>query len=354
MLVSTICVALVVAGGALIWRVTRDGSAVATPEAGQWDEVVFVDRATGAGTTVSPDGHQQGTVPATARTTDIQSSGTRVALIQSGQIVLSDAGDEAPSIVTIEPNSVVTRLPIADKLWLAVSRSTGGNLLLVDGLTGESYDFAELSQQASPRFFVETLRFDAAGTRFAVADATTFQTVVVDTTADPPVATMFAAQPLALDAEHVVTSQVVGQQADLTLNDYERSKLATVTEGLPAGGVLDGDEVVVGSIDGVVSRFGEGDESADHVGDIAVPAGGSIKSIHPSATATRLVVLGGVFEAVVDLDGHTVFTTTFTAPVDERGSNRAGRAFPSAAARPTTRSSRSRPANRSPTSLGSP
>ena len=81
--------------------------------------------------------------------------------------------------------------------------------------------------------------------------------VVVDTSADPPVATMFAAQPLALDAKHVVTSQVVGQEADLTLNDYERTKLATVTGGLPAGGVLDGDDVVVASIDGVMSRFGE-------------------------------------------------------------------------------------------------
>jgi hypothetical protein len=240
-----------------------------------------------------------------------------VALIQPGQIVLSDIGDDAPSIVTIESNSVVSRLPIGDSLWLAVSKATGGNLLLIDGLTGTSYDFAELSQQASPRFFVETLRFDAAGTHFAVADATTFQTVVVDTTADPPVATMFAAQPLALDSEHVVTSQVVGQEADLTLNDYERTKLATVTGGLPAGGVLDGDDVVVVSIDGVMSRFGEGDESADHLGDVAVPSGGSIKSVHPTAGATRLVVLGGVFEAVVDLEGHTDFTTTFTAPVEE-------------------------------------
>jgi hypothetical protein len=317
MLVSTIGVALVVAAGALVWHFTRDGSAVATPDAGGWDEVVFVDRASGAITTVSPDGQQRGTVAATARTTDVQSSGRRVALIQPGQIVLSDIGDDAPSIVTIEPNAVVSRLPIADSLWLAVSKATGGNLLLIDGSTGTSYDFAELSQQASPRFFVETLRFDSAGTRFAVADATTFQTVVLDTSADPPLATMFAAQPLALDADHVVTSQVVGQEADLTLNDYERTKLATVTGGLPAGGVLDGDDVVVASIDGVMSRFGEGDESAEHVGDIAVPSGGSIKSVHPTAGATRLVVLGGVFEAVVDLDGHTDFTTTFTAPVEE-------------------------------------
>jgi hypothetical protein len=211
----------------------------------------------------------------------------------------------------------VSRLPIADSLWLAVSKTTGGNLVLIDGLTGTSYDFADIAQQASPRFFVETLRFDSTGTRFAVADATTFQTVVIDTEADPPVATMFAAQPLALDAEHVATSQVVGQQADLTLYDYERSRLANVTQGLPAGATLDDGDVVVASIDGAVSRFGSGDESADQVGSIAVPAGATIRSLHPSASGTRLVVFGGVFEADVDLDGHTLFTTTFTAPVDE-------------------------------------
>ena len=119
MLVSTISVALVVAAGVLIWRLTRDGSAVATPETGRWDEVVFVDRANGAVTTVSPDGHQRGTVAATARTTEVDADGARLALIQAGQIVLTDVDDDAPDIVTIEPNSVVRRLPIADSLWLA-------------------------------------------------------------------------------------------------------------------------------------------------------------------------------------------------------------------------------------------
>ena len=101
-------------------------------------------------------------MPATARTLAVYSEGSRLALVQAGQIVLTDLGDEAPDIVTIDPNSVVSRLAIADSLWLAVSKSTGGNLVLVDGLTGTSYDFAALAEQASPRFYVETLRFDAS------------------------------------------------------------------------------------------------------------------------------------------------------------------------------------------------
>src|SRR4029453_14954107 len=122
---------------------------------------------------------------------------------------------------------------------------------------------------------------------------------------------------LALDAEHVATSQVVGQQADLTLYDYERSRLATSPQGLPAGATLDDGDVVVASIDGAVSRFGAGDESADQVGSIGVPAGGEVRGIPPRAGGGGIVVLGGGFEAAVALDGHTLFTTTFTAPVDE-------------------------------------
>ena len=53
MLASTIGVAVLVAAGVLIWRATRDGSAEATPETGEWNEVVFVDRANGAVTTVT-------------------------------------------------------------------------------------------------------------------------------------------------------------------------------------------------------------------------------------------------------------------------------------------------------------
>jgi len=317
MLASTIGVAVIVAAGVLVWRATRNGSAEATPETGAWDEVVFVDRADGSIKTITADGHTQGAAPATAHTLAVYSEGPRVALVETSQIVITDLSGHAPDIVPIDANSSVTRLPIADSLWLAVSKPAGGNLVLIDGVKGTSYDFADIANQASPRFFAETLRFDSTGTHFAVADATTFQTVVIDTDADPPAATMFAAQPLTLDAKHVVTSQVVGQQADLTLYDYKSSKLATVTEGLPAGGVLDGDKVVVASIDGAVSRFGSGDDTSDRVGAIAVPEGATIRSIHPSASGTRLVVFGGVFEAVVDLTGRTLFTTTFTAPVDE-------------------------------------
>lgn len=63
-------------------------------------------------------------------------------------------------------------------------------------------------------------------------------------------------------------------------------------------------------------RFGEGDTEAERLGTVAVPAGAAIRFVQPTADGTRFVVFGDTFEAVVDLDGRTVYTTTFAAAVD--------------------------------------
>ena len=316
MLLSTVGVAIVVAAGVLIWRVTRDGSAEAEVESGEWNEVVFVDRAGGAVTTVGSDGNAGSTLPATTRTIDVHVEGARLALVEASQIVLTDV-DGSPDIIPTETDSVVSRLPTPESLWLAVGKASGGNIVLVNGLNGDTYDLGELAGFSSPRFFLQTLRFDPEGRVFAVADANNFQTVLVDTASDPPAASFLPDQPLTVGQERAVTSQVVGQQADLTLFDAEGGELASVKDQLPAGGIFDGDDVVVTSIDGAVSKFGEGDESAERLGAVAVPAGETVTSVHPTADGTRLVVRGDVFEAVVDLDGKTLFTTTFTASTAE-------------------------------------
>jgi hypothetical protein len=218
-------------------------------------------------------------------------------------------------VLPIPPDSVVTRLPIDDALWLAVGSAAGGNLVLVDGLTGATFDVGALSAQTAPRYFVDTMRFDPEGRAFAVADAVNGQTIVVDPTDEPPSAAFFADIPVAVAPERVVTSDVVGQQADLTLLDPDRKVLAKVSGELPAAGfMIDGDVVVV-SGEGTVSRFGDGDDSAERVGSIAVPAGDRIVAAATTADGARLVVFGSTLEALVDLDGRTLFTTAFTTPI---------------------------------------
>ena len=317
MLVSAVGVVLVVAAGVVAWRMTRDGEVTAETDRGTWNEVVLVDRANGAVVSVDEQGAAQASLPATSRTTAVHVEGDRVALVESSQIVLTDLSSAAPDVITIEADSAVTRLPIAGALWLAVIKPSGGNALLVDGVSATTYDIGALAELTQPRFYIDTLQFDAGGEVFAIADATDFQTVVVDTSADPPAVSFFAAQPLAVDSEHVVTSQVIGQQAEIRLFDADNTPRATVYDELPAGGSLDGDEVVTASINGAISRFGPEDDTAERVGIVAVPAGEAISSLHPTADGSRWVAFGSVFEAVVDLDGRTVFTTVFATPADE-------------------------------------
>lgn len=319
MLVTTIAITALVAGAVFGWRTLRGEPDQADGAGGSWNQILLVDRGTGAVTAVADDDlavvAAQG--PPTGRVAAAYVERDRLALVQAGQITLTALDDETPTVIPVEIGAVVVRLPIDDALWLAVGSASGGNVLLVDGLTGTTHDVASLVAPTSVRVFLETLRYDVTGTSFAMADANNFQTVVVHTDADPPVAAFFADQPVAVGKNLVVTSEVVGQQADLALVDPERKELAKVSGELPVGGLLIDDEVTVISAEGTIARFGKDDTEAERLGTVAVPAGAGIRWVRPTADHTRLVVFGDSFQAVVDLDGRTVFTTTFTTAVGE-------------------------------------
>lgn len=319
MLVTTVGITAVVAAAVFGWRMLNDEPDRAGGGNGDWKQVVFVDRGTGAVRAVAEDEPSEiaAQAPPTGRVTAAHHEGERLALVQTNQIVLTSLGGEAPTVIAIDDGSVVNRLPIDDQLWLVVGSPSGGNILLVDGITGDTFDVADLVAPTSIRVFVETLRHDRDGTEFAMADANNFQTIVVHTDVDPPTAAFFADQPVAVGNDLLVTSEVVGQQADLALVDPERKELAKVSGELPVGGLLVDEEVTIVSVDGTVSRFGKGDTEAERLGTVAVPAGASIRWVRPTADGTRLVVFGDTFEAVIDRDAKTVFTTTFATDVDE-------------------------------------
>jgi hypothetical protein len=293
--------------------VTRDEEDTVVAVGGDWDRAVLVDRTTGSLTAVDNEGTVDEPQPGNGRVAAVYSEGDRLALVGTDQIVLTGVSEDQPEMVPIESGSVVTRLAVADGLWLAVSTPSGGNIVLVDGETGDTIDIGALAGFTAPRFFVETLRHDPDGKVFAVADAVTFQTVLVRPGEDTP--TYLPAQPVTVGDELAVTSQVVGQRSRVTLFDGEKD-IATVPIGLPAGGVIDGEEVVIVTVDGDVVRFGDGDEEAEQIGSVSVPGGAAIRSVRPTADGSRLVVFGDVFEAVIDLTGETIFTTAFATTIE--------------------------------------
>jgi hypothetical protein len=162
--------------------------------------------------------------------------------------------------------------------------------------------------------FVDTLRTNFDGTLFAVADATNFQTIAIDPDSEAPV--FLPDQPVAVGDGLIATSQTVGLQADISLVTLDRSTEASVPTEIPAGGVIADDALTMVSVDGGIFRIERGDEEADRRGVLAIPAGESVRSAEPAAQGERLVVSGTTFQAVVDLDGTTRYSTVLSQAVE--------------------------------------
>jgi hypothetical protein len=318
MLVTTVAIVAIVAFAVIGYTVVRGDDDSSGGGSGAWDGVALIDRTSGDVVVVDGDGEVVSTAEGLGRVTEVHSIGDRLALIGADQIVLD--GDGEQTVVPIDRTNTITPIRTPGTLHLIIGDATGGDVLIVDVATGEQLDVGALAQQAEPRIFAdalmfaETVRWSADATSFAVADASSFQTIVVQSGSTD--VAFFGSQPVALSSERVVTSQTIGGQADIELLDYERDSKARVPTPIPAGGVMVDDDLLMVSIDGGVYRVTGGATEAERLGQVAVPAGGTVASARPTFDGERLVVTGPAFEAVIDLEGRTIFTTTFTTPID--------------------------------------
>jgi hypothetical protein len=315
MLITTAAITAIVAAMVVGWRVIRNDDAGSVGAARDWDRIAFVDRTTGEVTLLDGEGSTAGTVVGSGRVDEVLTWDRRIALVGTDRIVLLDVDEGAePTIVPFARGDSVTPMTTDEGLFFAIGSPTGGDLVIVDGATGDTIDVGALAQQDAPLMFAATVRWAADGSAFAVADAVNFQTLLVRPGAAAPA--YFPDQPVAVGDDLIATSQVVGREADLTLFDMERRSQATGTIEIPASGLIVGDSLLVVSIDGSVFRLDRGDQQAERLGSISIPSNATVRWALPSLDGSRLVVVGSVFEAVIDLDGRTKFVTTFTAPVE--------------------------------------
>ena len=206
--------------------------------------------------------------------------------------------------------STVTRLPIANRLVLAVGQPLGGNALLIDGQSGLVVDIGALAAQADPLLFLDTIQFDPKGNLFAIADAANFQTIVVTTLPEPAVE-FFPDAPLAVSEALVVTSQVVGQRADVAFFEHDGTTVRSISMSIPAGGVLTDSGLIVVSVDGDISRVAGDLSTPTRLGSIDQPDDSFVARVDPAGSGARLVVSGDSFQTVIDLDGNTIAAATF-------------------------------------------
>lgn len=323
MLVTTVAITAIVAFAVVGWRaVGGDDGGSDSSSGGDWDEVALVDRSTGAVTTYDGDGDTGDGMVGRGRVSEVHSIGDRLALVGPTQVVIDspgDSDDDESVTISIQRTDTVTPVRSPGRLHLVIGSQTGGNLLIVDVATGEELDVGSLARAAEPqifadpRLFAETVRWSGDSTRFAVADASSFQTIVVREGAED--VAFFGAQPVALSNDLIATSQTIGGQTDIEILDDGRDTKAQAPTPIPAGGIMVDDDLLMVAIDGGVHIVESGASEARKIGQVAVPSGATVAEVRPTLDGERLVVSGGVFEAIIDLDGNTVFTTTFTTPV---------------------------------------
>ncbi len=204
----------------------------------------------------------------------------------------------------------MTRLPIANRLVLAVGQPLGGNALIVDGQSGQVIDIGALAEQPNPLLFLDTIQFDSKGNFFAIADAANFQTIVVSTLPEPTVE-FFPDAPLAVSDALVVTSQVVGERADVAFFKHDGTMIESISMPIPVGGVFTDRGLIVVSTEGDVSRIVGNLSTPIGLRSVERPADSTVTHVDPVGSGERLVVSGDNFQTVIDLDGNTIATEAF-------------------------------------------
>lgn len=312
-LVGLVAVAVVAAGGFVAWRTLQVDSGESS-ESARWNKIVNVDRITGVVEVYNTDGELEQTREGAGRVTEISAFGSRVALMRSDAIVFHDLSAEAnPVEVEIAAGSTLARIANGATFQFVVGNAAGGNVIIVDGLTGESLDVGMLANQTSPRFFVDSLRFNPDGTKFAVADTRNFQTLVIEPDAEAPV--FYPDIPVAVSDNFVATAGVIGTSADVGLFDQTGQELTSVRTDPPVGGLFVDNEFLFVASTGGIYRMATDSDKADRLGTVTIPDGDRIVSVRSALDDTRLVVAGQAFEAVVDLTGDILMETS--APIED-------------------------------------
>lgn len=299
--------------GATIYLVVRDDDDAGDVTAPSWNAVVEVDRASGDVRVLDRTGDEIDVIDGsgTGRSTAVHSHRERLAIESAEAITLVDTRQGSSTTVQLDRTMTSERLPIGRSLTFVVAPPGNGNLVFVDGATGDVLDVGDVAAQSSPLLFADSVRSDPSGRAFAVGDGRNFQTVVVRFGDDE--AGFFPGVPMAVDTDLVVTSQNVGTSAELGLFTADGDRLTAVSTERPVGGIIARERFVYVTESGDVLAAGADSREPTELGSIPVPGGDQVVAVSPALDHQRLVVTGGRFVAVLDLDGEVVFQTTFTS-----------------------------------------
>ena len=301
-------------GGAALLR--GDGGVTTPPVA--WEAIVIADRLTGDLSLLDEAGSvlTGATLPSFGGVDRLVTGAGDVAARSGVDLFLNPFGDDPPTV------------PLPPGAALRAIQAPGAGTVLIGG-TGDDLTITSLSPTASntartlssitgeptPRYPVADVRADASGTMLAVPDATNFQTVVVNLSADT--ITYFPDLPLALRGDLVVTAQRVGDRMELGLFAASGERLRTVPTEVIVGGSIppSASRFVFITRGGEIWSARPAQSDAERIG--AISGLSVITSVRAALDGRRLVVGSEGVVAVVDIDGESVLRRESPGILDE-------------------------------------
>lgn len=306
-------VAVIAAAAVLAGRLIGsggDGSSSGAASA-DWNRIVMVEDRTGRVIVVDETGEDIARLDSGVRTpNDTMVVGSTAVLSSDDVTAVVSLSDETTETFDLAADTVLA--PSGTTLTMVAPATSGDRALIVHGPSGDVIDTAEFAPIAGARYDVTTARSATSGRDVLVTDIGNFQSVLLSFDRDEP--SYFPGLALAVDGEHVVTTQNVGSNATVSAFDHRGEPLSSATTPSVRAAMITGDTVRLVTVEGqiVTMSLGSGDTDTGEILDI-----GTVESGHVIPTGDRLVVIGTAGTALVDDAGRVVANYDGLIPVDE-------------------------------------
>ena len=273
-----------------------------------WSNLVATERVTGDLSLLDPALASLATANHGTGISAVLDGGGTTAIVQPSALIVDPFSSE-PVTVPIPTGANVRSAATPGTLSLLIGNDTGSNLVIVSTSSGTApivTDIAALTGEADPRYLPTGVRHDRAGSIFAVADATNFQTVVVTPGATTPV--YLPDLPLAAHPTLIVTSQTVGERAELGLFDPDGTRIRTMSVPAVRGGSISasGNRFVFVTRDGRVMAARPTSSSTTDLATLELPVGDSVLAVEPVLGGARLWVVSERSITLIATDGDVI------------------------------------------------
>lgn len=278
------------------------------PEVNGWSAVVTADRMSGALTLWSPSLELLATANHGERIAAVLDGGGVSAVVLPDSVIV-EPFDLLPTIMPIPSGHRVRALSTSNDLTVVIGNDAGGNLVIITDRAGARpsvIDLGAITGEPNPRYFPADIEHDLNGTLFAIADTVNFQTVLVSPDSEQPVYLPDLA--LAVHPNLVVTSQTVGDRAEIGLFDPNGDRIRTISTPAVRGGTIsaDGERFIFVTRDGRVMRVRRTSNDLEDLGGLDMPDLEVVTDVTPVVGGSRLWVRSAHSAAVVALDGQVL------------------------------------------------